>query len=732
MRDPGAPFAALLLIPMALIANVGVYAWARRSLPVARTMLFVVSAQFVWLFGYQLEMLASDMPSLVASVKLAFAGMLAVPTGLLLLALQVTHRNAWTTPRRLALIALPPLLVYGMIVTNDLHFAVWTEYRATETYPLVFIPERGPLFAAFLAEAYGTLLLAVGILLAHYVHVWRAYRSEAIVVLVGIAVPIVTSLCDVFRTNLLTDLSVTPLAFTVTSVAFAWGMLHRGLWNLGPSARNQIVDRMTDGVLVVNDEARVVDANPAALRVLGHPDRSVSGEPAAQLLARHAALQALLEPGAEDHVALTIDGRSFDVQRTLLGEPHHERVGMLLVLHDVTARKLVEAELRVAKDRAEAATRAKSQFLANMSHELRTPMNGVIGMTGLLSETRLDPEQRDLVRTLSGSAHTLLMLLNDVLDLSKIEAGRLTLEEAPFDLAQLASEVVSLLEIQTKRKGIALRANVAEALPRSLLGDSVRTRQILLNLVSNAIKFTSEGSVTIGIDCESVNAESVVVRIEVSDTGIGIAPEAAGRIFEKFTQADDSTTRRFGGTGLGLTITRELVELMGGGIELESTPGAGSTFRVRLELRVDKQATEAREAPAERAIVVREGIRVLLAEDNPVNQKVAVRMLEKAGCQVDVATNGREAVEMHGWRSYDLILMDCEMPELDGFGATKAIREHEPSGHRIPIVALTANALSSDRQMCLGAGMDDYLSKPVEKATLLRMLARWCPAETQH
>ncbi len=731
MRDLNVLYAAALFVPMALAANTAGYVWPRRSLPVARAMLAVLGSLLIWLIGYQLQLLSPNLETMLYGVRFAFAGILGLPTALLVLALRVTHRDEWLTRRALLGIALPAAALYVVVVTNDLHFLFWSGYHLSTAPVTAFIPDRGPLFPVYMIQAYGTLAAALGLLLTDYARKWRLHRAEAIAVTSGILLPVATSIVDVTRTGPVPGLALTPIAFAFSCAAFAWGMLHRGMWSLGPAARSQLIDRMADGILVANVDGRIVDANPAAARLIGLPGMVASGQDAAEVLPAHPALLELLSANAETHRELAFESppRSFDVQASPLFDPQGDRTGVLLVLHDITARKLTEAELRLAKDRAEAATRAKSQFLANMSHELRTPMNGVIGMAGLLEDTNLDDDQRDLVRTLTSCADSLLKLLSDVLDLSKIEAGRLALEEADLDIAQITGDVVALLEPQARDKRIALQAEIASDVPRRLVGDPVRVRQILLNLGSNAVKFTSRGSVTITVSREEQGPDWTRLWIEVIDTGIGIADDVAERIFEKFTQADDSTTRRFGGTGLGLAIVRELTECMQGTITLESRLGAGSTFRVRLPLRTSKAAaaiSDRRPIP-ERAM--RPGVRVLLAEDNAINQKITVRLLEGAGCQVDLAVNGREAVQMHADRPYDLVLMDCQMPELDGIDASRLIRQRESRGRHTPIVALTANAMNTDRDACLAAGMDDYLSKPVEKSALLRMLALWCPAE---
>jgi signal transduction histidine kinase len=390
------------------------------------------------------------------------------------------------------------------------------------------------------------------------------------------------------------------------------------------------------------------------------------------------------------------------------------------------------AELLLANERAQAlavraldASRAKSAFLTNMSHEVRTPMNGVLGVAELLLQGQLSAEQRDYVQTIQDSGRALLVVLNDVLDFSKIEAGKLDLALAPVDLRQLFAGIEREIAVQAEAKRLRFELKLGRQVPEWIVGDAARLRQVLMNLCGNAVKFTAAGEVVVSAEVVSRSAQRVQLRFEVRDTGIGIPAGRIDALFQPFTQADESDTRRFGGVGLGLSIVHRLVELMGGEVGLQTTEGVGSLFWVTASFELAPVVTIAEAVPRDPGrLRIASPPRILLAEDNDVNRLVATRMLERLGCKVDTARDGREAVEVWQRGGHDLILMACQMPGLDGYEAAREIRSSEPLGQRIPIVALTPHAVEDDPVKRAAAGMDAYLANPLVRQGLQECLQR--------
>ncbi|MEY2398328.1 MAG: hypothetical protein QOJ00_1502, partial [Actinomycetota bacterium] len=513
------------------------------------------------------------------------------------------------------------------------------------------------------------------------------------------------------------------------------------------SLLNATLDATVDGILVVDREGRITSFNQQFAQLWDIPqDILVTRDDTTAL---SFVLERLVDPDAflakVDALYTEPDADSFDTfelkdGRTFERVSQPQRIGDAVVgrvwsFRDVTERARVEHDLAFARDRAMEASRLKSEFVATTSHEIRTPMNGVIGLTNLLLETELDATQREYADAVRLSAEALLGVINDILDFSKIEAGKLELEVVSFDLRSALEDVTSLVARAAQGKGLVLRWRVEPDVATGLRGDVSRLRQILLNLLANAVKFTSEGGeVTVHVTNAAPRGDgSLVLRFDVTDTGAGIKPDDRDRLFEAFSQGDASTTRRYGGTGLGLAICRRLAEAMGGSITVASTLGVGSTFSVEIPFGRSNgkprptvtNASRTRTRPPRAA-----GGRVLVAEDNAINQLVARQMIRKLGYECDVVANGSEAVEALKERAYAVVLMDCYMPEMDGFVATQRIRDDEGCSKHTPVIAMTALAMAEDRQRCREAGMDDYVSKPVSFDALRSALEQWITVDT--
>jgi len=756
------PISAIYFFAAAVAFVTSLYIWTRRDTLGAGYLCGLMAATGWWSLCDGMQHGAVDLRQSIVFSQLSHLGIQFVPLLFLLFVAQYTRQDRWLTPRRMLLLAVIPVVTLIAVFTNEWHGWIWPAVRLVDQPTgTTAVFDHGWLFWISAAYLHALTVAAAILMVRAMVTRPTLYRRQGTVILCAMAIPWIGNVLYLARLTPLSGVDWTSVSFALTGLLMTWAVFKMGLLDLLPVARNVVFEGMSDGLLVLDAQLRIADINAAARHMLGKASAEVGRRIDSLDETFAPALLALTRPGAGQAVkTLELEGGRFiHLRCTRLRDPRGATLGHVISLHDVSELKwyehlLAQSEQRArqAQETAEAATRAKSEFLASMSHEIRTPMNAIIGMTSLLLDTELSPQQGEYVETVRSSSDSLLTIINDILDFSKIETGKLELEIQPFELAACLESALDLVALQAAKKGLELIYERADGVPLTVCGDSTRLRQVVVNLLSNAVKFTEHGEVSLAVSAidlpdyglapeverlaEAHRGAScpgpdcwVQLQIDVRDTGIGIPPDRMDRLFRSFSQVESSTTRRFGGTGLGLAISRRLVELMHGSVEVESAgiPGRGSLFRVRLPVQV---AVDEAGASDTLLLAQLQDKSVLVVDDNATNRKILEHQLSAWGMRVSTVTCAAEALaQLLAGHRYDIALLDGVMPDMDGFTLARAIRE-QYSPAALPLMMLT----SLDRQSETDADLDAaYLRKPVKPSqlqeALQRMLAQQSPGQ---
>ncbi|MBC8059783.1 MAG: response regulator [Clostridiaceae bacterium] len=707
-----------LFIACLLGLIVGSMAWRRRPTRGSLPLVILMWSLFIWSLFQALTFMTTDFNTKLFLSNTRYVGITLAGIAFYALANDYKEGSKELSLNNWLKFMIVPLLILITIFTNPLHYKFYTSVTI-ENHVLVL--GNGPLFWINAAYVYIFVLSGVYIFIKACIKSTAIYRSQAMIMAVAAFFPIISNVVFIFNLVPVGNIDITPFSFLGTGISCFYALFQYKLLDILPVARDKIVEEMRDIIIVMDNSKRILDLNKKARdTILSNNDKDYIGKKVTEVLENWKELSEYITDSTNKNhkIIYTKDNITeyFDLRITLIYDEKHRKSGELIVLRNITKIEEALLEAQKAKEEAEYANKAKGYFLANMSHEIRTPMNAVIGISEILNTMDLSREkQKEYINMIANSAESLLLMINDILDFSRIEAGKLELEKNVFDIKSVVKNTVEIYSVLAEKRSLKLTLEIEENFNRKLLGDSNRLRQILINLLGNALKFTQEGEIKVTVKKVEEEKDKLSVAIAVSDTGIGISEEKIESIFESFKQADNSTTRRFGGTGLGLSIVKNLVNLMGGKITVQSELGKGSEFNFYLPFEIHEES----ESPS---LVIEKGenprvlgLKILVAEDNKINRKIINTYLEKLSCKVDLAENGSLAVELFENNTYDLILMDVQMPEMDGLKATSIIRSKEKEqGKHIPIIALTAGVTREEIEECLKAGMDAHLSKPLK------------------
>ncbi|KAB3527130.1 histidine kinase N-terminal 7TM domain-containing protein [Alkaliphilus serpentinus] len=687
----------------------------------------IMLAVAFWTLVAMLEVISLNSAIKIQFSKLGYFGAVSVPVLFLFFSYEYEGKDYLLKRRWMSFFWIIPTITLALVMTNELHGLIWNEIYTQHQSGKLLILHYGRGHWYLVNTLYGYTLCVIGVIRIIITLKRSKGLKDHYIVILGILAPLVGNV--LYQTRMV-HFDYAPPTFAFMCICFAWAIIS-GFFEKKMAVAETIYEHLEEAIFLIDKNEKIISMNPYAAKVF---KMKYSGEVIAAkgFFPFWGSLEGNLKKNMDELFEVSLDKTGetkwFSVHISSIGN-NTKYPGWIVSMFDVTDKKLYQEELEKERTAAETANVAKSHFLANISHEIRTPLNGIMGFTEILAGTNLNQEQTEYLKEIKNASHTLYHLVNEVLDFSKIEAGKMELEKIDFSLSELVLSAVSLVKHDVKKKGVHLSSNIEVGICDNVKGDFIRLKQVLNNLVGNAVKFTEKGEVHLAVIKLQENDKDISLRFEVADTGVGISADAQKKLFEVFTQADNSTTRKYGGTGLGLSIAKRIIELMGGKIFVESEEGKGSRFSFEVELeRSQKDTIATRESVdcIEEEIAAAANRRILLVEDIESNRKLASIILNRLGYTCDIAVNGKEAVEACSQRKFDLILMDCQMPVMDGYSATGCIRSQASLNNNTPIVAMTANALVGDREKCLAVGMDDFITKPINKDQLKSVIEKWC------
>lgn len=745
-----APYELSLLLALLCLVLV----WQRRQMPWARCLIAALFCQTIYIAGYLCEVLTESLSGKIFWDNLQWLPSLSIVLFHALFVRAYTGKKP--LPGWLLLqLGIVPIAVTILAFTNTWHHYIGLGHRIIPGWPApALYYELGTVAWLTLPYWLGLQGMSIVTMVEYGLAQRGVFRRQALGILIGLLLPTLTFVTALLGITLAGYRDIGPLALALANVFIMWALLRQRALHLVPMARELVFEHLQAGVLVVDEARQIVDVNGSAAALFGQTPAALIGQPAVQLLARWPEVAEAVQRGEKRRCEYRLpeDSATTWLQVDVQPIADEHQSGLLILTRDISETKRAAQDALRLREEALTASQAKSRFVATLSHEIRNPLAAVMGISRLLGETELAQEQHDLLRRLEGATRHLLELLNHTLDFSKLEAGRLVLAPVDFDLGSLLSSITEMFWLSARDKGLRFSLSVAEAVPHALHGDGMRLKQILTNLVGNAIKFTDFGEVELSVSMQSQSADEVVLEFIIRDTGIGLDPAQQAALFRPFSQATENTSKRFGGTGLGLSISHQLAHLLGGELTCESQKGVGSVFRLKVKLKVRAARKQSPELAAELdpqtsspsippsttsqpsgpvSAPPVERARILLADDNQTNQLVTQKMLRRLGYDCDLASTGAAALRLlfgHPQDHYVAVLMDLQMPELDGKAAVLQLRA-DPRFDALPIVALTGESLPEVILDVLSCGMDDIMQKPVDLKTLRSVLKRQIKAK---